>query len=64
MTVDTGCVLYKGKSKIVHIVVIVLDLHKKIKLKNSSLTDIDRFYIPLFSALEQTHCALVACDSK
>ena len=24
----------------------------------------DRFYIALFSALEQTHCVLVACDSK
>ena len=23
---------------------------------------VDRFYIALFSALEQTHCALVACD--
>ena len=25
---------------------------------------VDCFYISLFSALEQTHCALVACDSK
>jgi len=25
---------------------------------------IDRFYIALFFALEQTHCALVACDSE
>ena len=25
---------------------------------------VDRFYIALFSALEHTHCALVACDSK
>ena len=25
---------------------------------------VDRFYIELFSALEQTDCALVACDSK
>ena len=25
---------------------------------------VDRFYIALFSALEQTDCALVACDSK
>ena len=25
---------------------------------------VDRFYIALFSALEQTHCALLACDSK
>ena len=25
--------------------------------------DADRFYIVLFSALEQTHCAFVACDS-
>ena len=24
----------------------------------------DHFYIALFSALEQTHCALVACDSE
>ena len=24
----------------------------------------DRFYIALFSALEQTHCALLVCDSK
>ena len=24
---------------------------------------LDRFYISLFSALEQTHCAFVACDS-
>ena len=24
----------------------------------------DRFYIALFSALKQTQCALVACDSK
>ena len=23
-----------------------------------------RFYIALISALEQTHCAFVACDSK
>ena len=26
--------------------------------------DDDRFYIALFSALEQSHCAHVACDSK
>ena len=26
--------------------------------------DDDRFYILLFSALEQTHCAFVGCDSK
>ena len=26
--------------------------------------DDDRFYTALFSALEQTHCAFVACDSK
>ena len=26
--------------------------------------DDDRFDIALFSALEQTHCAFVACDSK
>ena len=26
--------------------------------------DVDRFYLALFSALEETHCALVACDSK
>ena len=26
--------------------------------------DDDHFYIALFSALEQTHCALLACDSK
>ena len=25
---------------------------------------VDRFYIALFSALEQTHCAHVACDSE
>ena len=25
--------------------------------------DDDRFYTALFSALEQTHCALLACDS-
>ena len=25
---------------------------------------VDRFYIALFSALEQTYCALVACESK
>ena len=25
---------------------------------------IDGFYTALFSALEQTHCALVACDSE
>ena len=25
---------------------------------------IDHFYIALFSALEQTHCAVVACDSE
>ena len=25
---------------------------------------VDHFYIALFSALEQTHCILVACDSK
>ena len=25
---------------------------------------VDRFYISVFSALEQTHCALVACDSN
>ena len=25
---------------------------------------VNRFYIALFCALEQTHCALVACDSK
>ena len=25
---------------------------------------VDRFYIALFSALEQTHCALVACASE
>ena len=28
------------------------------------IIDIDRGYIALFSALEQTHCALVACDSE
>ena len=26
--------------------------------------DVDRFYTALFSTLEQTHCTLVACDSK
>ena len=26
--------------------------------------DDDRFYIALFSALKQTHCVLVACDSE
>ena len=25
---------------------------------------VDRFSIALFSALEQTHCALAACDSE
>ena len=25
---------------------------------------VDRFNIALFSALEQSHCALVVCDSK
>ena len=25
---------------------------------------VDRFYVALFSALEQTHCALVTCNSK
>ena len=25
---------------------------------------VDHFYIALFFALEQTHCALVACDSE
>ena len=25
---------------------------------------VDRFYIALFSALEQTHCAIVSCDSE
>ena len=28
------------------------------------IIDIDRSYMALFSALEQTHCALVACDSE
>ena len=26
--------------------------------------DVDRFYIAVFSDLEQTHCAHVACDSE
>jgi len=26
--------------------------------------DVDRFYAALFSAFEQTHCALVAFDAK
>ena len=26
--------------------------------------DVDRFYTALFSALEQTHCVHVACDSE
>ena len=25
---------------------------------------VDHFYVALFSALEQTHCALVACEPK
>ena len=25
---------------------------------------VDRFYIALFSVFEQTHCALVACNSE
>ena len=30
-----------------------------------SVVVVDRFYIALFSSLEQTHCALVAaCDSE
>jgi len=28
------------------------------------IDDDDRFYLALFSVLEQTQCALVACDSK
>ena len=28
------------------------------------IDDADRFYIALFSAHQQTHCALAACDSK
>ena len=28
------------------------------------IADVDCFYVALFSALKQTQCALVACDSK
>ena len=38
----------------------ILLLEKK---KSESSLNVDRFCIALFSALEQTRCALVACDS-
>ena len=40
-----------------NIVLCLLEFKKKILG-----VDVDRFYIMLFSALMQTHCALVACD--
>ena len=33
-------------------------------LPEKDIIIIHRFYIALFSALEQTHCAHVACDSE
>ena len=32
--------------------------------KRRQVVVVDPFYIALFSTLEQTHCILVACDSK
>ena len=37
------------------------DIHGR---RRSGIIIIDRFYIALFPALEQTHCAHVACDSE
>ena len=37
---------------------------EKIQLLVADIIIINRFYIVLFSALEQTHCAIVACDSE
>ena len=33
-------------------------------IKGSYAVVVERFYIALFSVLEQIHCAFVACDSK
>ena len=33
-------------------------------ITEDKIVAVDHFYIALFSALEQTHRALVACDSK
>ena len=37
---------------------------KKEKKKKSAVVVVDRFYVVLFSAVKQTHCALVVCDSE
>ena len=42
---------YPAGIMIFHVVVVVIVV-------------VDRFHIQLFSALEQTHCAFVACSSK
>ena len=38
--------------------------HMACVLRNDDDDDDDRFSIALFSAVEQTRCAFVACDSK
>ena len=40
------------------------ELTRALKTSHVRLLLIHGFYIALFSALEQTHCALVACDSE
>ena len=41
---------------------ILLSVNSKLELKQNLF--VDHFYVALFSTLEQTHCVLVACDSK
>ena len=40
------------------------DVKHHVYLQSLHYVDVDRFYIALFSALEQTQGALVACYSK
>ena len=42
----------------------LLALTPLVTLTNSILIIIDHFYMALFSALEQTHCAYVTCESE
>ena len=59
----------KGKTKYnnnnSYIALYPVKIYKLAALKMCVLVVVvDRFYIALFSALKQTHCALLSCDSK
>ena len=41
-----------------------LDLKAEFCQGSCTAVVVDRFYIALLSALEQTHCVFVACESK